>query len=127
MAQRKNVETSEKDATTRNPQGPSANSVTLIGRLTSDVTLRETSTGIPVTSFRIAINGKGDPQFFSVVAWRQQAELAAEFLGKGRLVHVSGRLQTRSWEAADGSTRQSVEVVADHVQALSGRPAADVQ
>jgi single-strand DNA-binding protein len=124
MAQRKNIEASEKDTTTSNSQGPSANSVTLIGRLTSDVELRETSTGIPVTTFRIAVNGR-TPDFFSVVAWRQQAEFVAKWLGKGRLVHVSGRLQSRTWEAADGSSRHTVEVVADRVQALSPKPSAD--
>ncbi len=125
MAQRKsNVETSEKDTITRSPQGPSANTVTLIGRLTADAELRETSTGIPVSTFRIAINGR-TPEFFSIVAWRQQAEFVAQWLGKGRLVHVSGRLRSRTWEAADGSSRHTVEVVANRVQALSPKPSAD--
>jgi single-strand DNA-binding protein len=127
MAQRKsNPETSEKDATTRSPQGPSANTVTLIGRLTADAELRTTSAGISVTTFRIAINGRTS-EFFSVVAWRQQAEFVTKWLGKGRLVHVSGRLQSRTWEAADGSSRHTVEVVADRVQALSAKPMASAE
>ena len=122
MAQRKNnVETTE-SAGTRTQHGPHANEVTLIGRMTSDAELRHTSTGVPVTSFRIAVNGQ-TPEFISVVAWRQQADFVATWLKKGRLVHVSGRLQTRTWEAADGSTRRTVEVVANRVQALSAKPA----
>ncbi len=124
MAQRKKVESTEQAVTRESGRGPSENHVTIIGRVATIPVLRSTSNGTPVTSFRIAINGKGDTQFLSVVAWRQRAEFAAEFLGKGRLVHVSGRLQNRSWEAADGSTRQSVEIIADQVQALSAKPAA---
>jgi single-strand DNA-binding protein len=122
MAQRKNVETSEKGENTRTQYGPHANEVTLIGRLTSDVELRQTSTGVPVTSFRIAVNGP-TTEFISVVAWRQKAEFVASWLKKGRLIHVAGRLQTRTWEAPDGSTRRTVEVVANRVQALSSKPA----
>lgn len=58
-----------------------------------------------------------------MVLWRQQAEFAAAYMGKGRLAYVEGRLQSRTWEAADGSKRRVVEVVAEKFQAVSPRQA----
>ena len=56
------------------------------------------------------------------MVWRQLAEFAAKYLAKGRLVFVSGRLHSRTWAAEDGTTRRSVEIVAENVQFLSSRP-----
>jgi single-strand DNA-binding protein len=109
-------------ATERSPRGDSVNEVTLIGRLVAPAELRETGSGKHVTTVRIATNGAtGQAEFHSVVLWGQLADFAVRYLGKGRLVYVAGRLQTRTWDAADGSPRRTVEVVANRLQALSRR------
>jgi single-strand DNA-binding protein len=106
-------------------RGPSANHVTVIGRMATTPELRTTSNGRAVTSFRIAVNGRGgDVQFITVVAWRQRAEFVTKWVPKGRLIHIEGRLQSRTWEAQDGSQRQVVEIIADRVQGLSSTPTA---
>jgi len=102
------------------------NRVVLIGRLGRDPEMRYTPSGIPVCSFSIAVNrpmaagAQGEPEtdWIDIVAWRQNAEFAANYLGKGRLVAVDGRLQIRSWTAQDGTKRKSAEVVADHLRGL---------
>jgi len=101
------------------------NRVVLIGRLASDPELRYTPSGVAVANFRLAVSrrvanaqGENEADFFSVVAWRQAAEFAANYLTKGRLVAIDGRLQSRSWVAQDGTRRNVVEIVADIVRAL---------
>lgn len=101
------------------------NRVILIGRLTRDPELRYTPNGVPVCSFSLAIDrtysnpqGERETDFIDIVAWRQAAEFAANYLGKGRLVAVEGRLQIRNWVAQDGQKRRSAEVVADNVRGL---------
>ena len=101
------------------------NKVYLIGNLTRDPEMRSTSTGIPVCNFSIAVNrrkradGQQETDFFNIVAWRQLAELCSRYLAKGRKVAVSGSIQTRTYEAQDGSKRHAFEVVADEVEFLS--------
>ncbi len=101
------------------------NKVFLAGRLTQDPELRYTPSGIPVTTLRMAVNstffGKdGDKRedvcYLNVNVWQKQAERCVEYLSKGRPVFVEGRLQSRQWEANDGSKRTSIEVVASRVQ-----------
>lgn len=101
------------------------NRVILIGRLAVDPELRYTQTGVPVTNFRIAVErpftnqqGEREVDFFPVVTWRKLAEVCAHNLSKGRLVAVEGRLQSRSYQGSDGSTRWVTEVVADNVRFL---------
>lgn len=100
------------------------NRVVLIGRLATDPELKYTPSGIAVTTFRIAVNrmpnaqGEREADFISIVAWRQSAEFAANYLTKGRLVAVDGRLQIRSWVAQDGTKRSSAEVVAENLRSL---------
>ena len=102
------------------------NVVVLIGRVATDPELKYTPSGIAVTSFRIAVNRSVKPQegqereadFINIVAWRQQAEFAANYLTKGRLVAVQGRLQVRSWVAQDGTKRFTAEVVAWQLRGL---------
>ena len=107
------------------------NVVVLIGRMVADPELKYTPSGIAVCSFRIAVDrwtksesGETEKQadFFDITAWRQSAEFAANYLGKGRLVAVHGRLQTRSWVQQDGQKRFKMEVVADSVQGGFDRP-----
>ena len=100
------------------------NRVVLIGRLANDPELKYTASGIAVANFRIAVdripNAQGERQadFIPIVAWRQRAEFAANYLTKGRLVAVDGKLQVRSWVAQDGSRRYATEVIADNVESL---------
>ena|SRR5579872_351633 len=112
----------------------SLNRVMLIGRLTRDPEMRYTPSGQPVTSFSIATNRYGQgpdgerrefTDYHNVVAWnigkRTLAELAAQYLRKGSLCYVEGRLQTRSWEGQDGQKRKTTEVVANDIQFLDSR------
>ncbi len=108
----------------------SFNKVFLIGNLTRDPELRYTPSGVPVVSMRLAINTqfrdksgerKTETCYVNVVAWNRQAELCSQFLSKGRRVLVEGRLQSRSWDAPDGSRRSVIEVRADRIQFLDGR------
>lgn len=101
------------------------NVVALVGRVVADPELKYTPSGIAVCSFRIAVDrrfksesGEKQTDFIDIVAWRQSAEFAANYLSKGRLVAVDGRLQQRSWVQQDGQKRSKVEVVADNVQGL---------
>ena len=103
------------------------NKVYLIGNLTRDPEMRSTSAGIPVCNFSIAVNrrfknaqtGQQETDFFNIVAWRQLAELCGRYLAKGRKVAVCGSIQTRSYEAQDGSKRTAFDIVADEVEFLS--------
>jgi single-strand DNA-binding protein len=104
------------------------NNVVLIGNLTKDPELRYTPSGIPVCTLRLAVNrnftnsqGEIETDYFNVVVWRNQAEKCAEYLSKGRQVAVTGRLQSRAWETADGQRRTTIEVVADRVIFLGRR------
>jgi single-strand DNA-binding protein len=101
------------------------NRVILIGRVANDPELKYTPSGIAVSTFRVAVNrpftnaqGEREADFIDVVAWRQAAEFAANYLGKGRLVAVEGRLQIRSYQAQDGTRRRVSEVVCDNLKAL---------
>ena len=105
------------------------NKIYLIGNLTRDPEMRSTSTGIPVCNFSIAVNrrkradGQQETDFFNIVAWRQLAELCSRYLAKGRKVAVSGSIQTRTYEAQDGSKRSAFDIVADEVEFLSSAQA----
>lgn len=102
----------------------SLNRVVLIGRLTKDPELRYTSNGTATTSFTLAVdrpfqtNGKKEADFIPVVTWRQTAEACANYLSKGKLVAVEGRLQTRNYENNEGRRVYVTEVVADNVRFL---------
>jgi single-strand DNA-binding protein len=93
--------------------------VSFAGNLTDDPELRHTEAGIARAVFRVAVSGRkdGEPSFFTVVVWRDQAEHAAQALSKGSRVVVVGRLQRRSWTTEDGNARSTVEVVADELGA----------
>lgn len=95
------------------------NNVSLMGRLVADPVVRVTSNDVTVANFTLAIDrGYGDDKtadFIDVVAWRATAEFVANWFRKGMRVAVSGSIQTRVWEADDGSRRKSVEVVAREV------------
>ncbi|MHB0912175.1 MAG: single-stranded DNA-binding protein [Armatimonadota bacterium] len=101
------------------------NRVVLIGRLATDPELKYTPSGLAVATFRIAVdrnrpgpNGEREADFIPIVAWKQSAEFAANYLTKGRLVAVDGRMQVRSWVAQDGTKRYVTEVVAENLRGL---------
>ena len=117
--------TSDTTESKRSAKGTSVNRVTLLGRVVATPELRTTGSGVPVTTIRIATNDRETPEFHDVVLWRQHAEFAAKYMTKGRLAYVEGRLQSRTWEGADGSKRRTVEVVADRFQAMSPKQLAE--
>ena len=102
------------------------NRVVLIGRLVRDPELRTTQTGKSVASFTLAVDGfkKEQTSFFRIQAWGQTAEYVSNYLGKGRLVAVDGRLESRKYTDSQGQQRETVEIVADNVQGLD-RPKDD--
>src|SRR5215470_4788423 len=103
------------------------NIVTLIGNLATDVDLRDVGPDKKVASFLLAVDRaskEGGADFVNVCAWDRQAELCAEYLGKGRRIAVDGRLKSRSWEE-EGKRRNAIEVVARRVEFLGGGPRRD--
>src|SRR5690625_2109688 len=109
----------------------SMNRVVLVGRLTKDPALRYTPNGIAVTNFTVASNrpyksqdGEQQAGFVNCVIWRKPAESLANFMKKGSLVGVDGRLQTRTYEGQDGKTVFVTEVLAENVQFLEPRNSA---
>jgi len=101
----------------------SLNRVILTGRLVADPEVRYTTKELPVAHFRLAINrrlknGEQETEFVNCTAWRGLAKICGEYLKKGKLVAVEGRLQIRKYEAKDGVKRTAVEVIADNMQML---------
>jgi single-strand DNA-binding protein len=111
-------------------RGFSLNEVRLIGRIAKEATVHVTPGGTTVGYLRVATNGlrDGDTEFHQLTVFGKTADFAAKFLGKGRLVYVEGRLQTRRWEdPRDRITRWTTTIVVNRLQALdSRRQAADV-
>ena len=102
------------------------NKVYLIGNLTRDPEVSETSTGVPYCRFSIAVNrnftnadGNREADFFNVIVWRGQAESCGRFLKKGSKIAVVGSLQNRSYEDKDGVKRTVTDVVASEVEFLT--------
>lgn len=101
------------------------NTVVLIGRLTKDPELRYTPSGKAVATLRLAVDrgttnpqGEKETDFIDVVVWERQAETVANYLQKGRLIAVQGRLQIRQYETQEGQRREKAEVVANQVRFL---------
>jgi len=104
------------------------NKVILIGNLVANPEFRQTGSGTSVCTFRLAVqrrfaNAQGvrEADFINIVAWRQLADLCSRFLTKGRKCAVVGSLQTRSYDAQDGTKRYVTEVVADEVEFIGGQ------
>ena len=102
----------------------SFNKVILMGNMTADPELRQTTGGLSVCSFTIAVNRRvsknADPaqqtvDFINIVAWRQSAEFVSRYFKKGNPILVCGQLQTRSWTDNQGQKRYATEVIADEV------------
>lgn len=104
------------------------NSVVLVGRLTKDPELKYTQSGIAVTRFTLAVNrtftnaqGQREADFVNCVAWRKQAENLVNYLGKGSLAGVDGRIQTSSFDGKDGNRVFMTEVLVESVQFLESK------
>lgn len=104
------------------------NKAILIGRLTRDPEMRTTTSGTNTTTFTVAVsrtytnqNGERETDFINCIAWRKQAENIAKYCQKGSQVAVEGRIQTRSYDAQDGTKRYVTEVIADNVTFLGSR------
>ena len=109
----------------------SLNKVMLIGNLGQDPEMRYTPSGKPLTKFQLAANRswttsdgekKSETEWFNIVAWGKLAEICNQYLKKGKQVYIEGRLQTRRWQDDDGANHSSVEVVAQEMIMLDGRP-----
>lgn len=99
------------------------NRVVLMGRITHDLEVKQTPSGLSVVSFSVAVdNGKDKPaNFISCVAWRQTAEFISRYFSKGRMIALEGKLTTRSYEDKNGSKRTITEVVVDNAS-FTGEP-----
>ncbi len=113
------------------------NKVVLAGRLTGDPELKQTTSGVSVTNFSIAINrrfssrgGENAEQqtdFINVVAWRQTAEFITKFFRKGSAICLTGSIQTRAWQDAQGQKRYATEVVVDDAMFVDSRAESGAQ
>lgn len=103
------------------------NLVVLVGRLAQDPEMRVTKNGHNVCNFGVAVDrragadGQREADFFNVVAWNRQAELICQYLTKGRQIAIQGRLQNRSYQAQDGSTRRVTEIMLDSFDFIGSR------
>ena len=103
------------------------NHITIMGRLTRDPELRRTGSGVAVTSFTLAVDrrfSKDKPQtadFIPCVAWDKLAEIIGNNLAKGRRVGIEGRLQTRTYEAKDGSKKSAFDVMIEEMEFLDAK------
>ena len=99
------------------------NHITIMGRITRDIELRRTNSGIPVASFNVAVDrdysgkdgGEKETDFIDCVAWGTQAESLANYQKKGSLILVKGRIQKRQYQNQEGENRYAVEVVANQI------------
>lgn len=114
----------------------SVNKVILVGRLGKDPEVKYTQGGAAVARFSLATDEmwkdqSGEKQqkteWHNIVAWSKLAEICGQYLAKGRLVYIEGRLQTRNWEDKDGNKRTTTEIRADNMVMLGGRPEGDRQ
>lgn len=98
------------------------NRVNLLGNITKDIELKETSGGVKYTRFSIAVrrtfkneDGDYDTDFFNVIAWRKTAEIISEYFNKGSRIAISGKLQMSKYTDKDGNDRTSTEIVAEEI------------
>lgn len=100
------------------------NNVVLVGRITKDVEVRKTQTGLSVASFTLAVNRRkisgrdNEADFINCIVWRSGADFVGKYCGKGSLIGIEGRIQTRNYDGSDGRRVYITEVVCDSVQSL---------
>ncbi len=104
------------------------NRTVLVGRLTKDPELKYTPSGVPMARFTLAVNrpfsnqqGEKEADFINCIAWRKQAESLSNYMKKGNMVGIEGRIQTGSFEGQDGKRVFTTDVVADSIQFLEAR------
>ena len=104
------------------------NKIILVGRLTKDPEIRSTSTGFATANFTVAVNrnfknkdGNYDADFLPCVAFRNTAEFISKYFKKGNMICLEGRVQTRNYDAQDGTKRYVTEVVVDNVEFVGGK------
>ena len=103
------------------------NKVTLVGRMAKDMELKQTSTGKAVGSFTVAVDrrfkrdGQPTADFFNVVAWNKPAELISQYLHKGDRIALNGRLQTRSYDAKDGTRKYITEIILEEFDFIGSK------
>lgn len=102
------------------------NKVVLIGRITKEPEIKNTQSGTAVVSFTLAVDrdfkdekGNSTTDFINCVAWRTQAEFIANYIKKGYLIAITGSIQNRSWQTANGENRTVSEVIVDSVKNLT--------
>jgi len=111
--------------------GRGLNKVMIIGNLGKDPEMKYTVSGKPITTFSVAVGrsyrsaegeNRDETEWFRVVAWDKLAETCNQYLHKGSKVYIEGRLQTRTWKDTNGADQRMVEVVANEMMMLDGRP-----
>lgn len=107
------------------------NKVILVGRLGKDPEMRYTSGGSPVTHFSLATDESWKDQsgerqkrteWHNIVVWNKLAETCSQYLSKGKMVYIEGRIQTREWDDKDGNKRRTTEIVASDMKMLEKKP-----
>ena len=108
------------------------NTCVLSGRIVNDPEMRYTTSGMAVVSFRLAVDrqrkaqeGQPDADFLDIVAFGKTGELVAQYMDKGAMVGVEGRIQSRTWQTNEGQKRYSVEIVANNVHFLESKQEAE--
>lgn len=108
------------------------NNVVLVGRLANDPEMKYTASGMPITTFRLAVDrgrksesGEDQTDWLNIVAFQKTAELVAQYCDKGSLVGIEGRIQSRTWEGQDGKRNYMVEIIANNVRFLESRAEAE--
>ena len=108
------------------------NNVVLVGRIANDPELKYSQSGMPITSFRIGVqrnrkseSGEEQTDWLNIVCFQKTAEFVAQYMDKGSLIGIEGRIQSRTWEGQDGKRNYMVEIVANSVQALESRAEAE--
>lgn len=104
------------------------NNVSLMGRIASDLELKNTPAGVAVVTFPLAVeknfansDGKRETNFFQVVAWRHNADFISKFFKKGDTIVITGELSSRDWSDKDGRRRREIEIVVSNVYFASSR------
>ena len=108
------------------------NTCVLTGRIVNDPEMRYTTSGMAVVNFRLAIDrgrkspdGQDQTDFLDIVALQKTAELVAQYMDKGAMIGVEGRIQSRTWQTNDGQKRYAVEIVANNVHFMESKSEAD--
>ena len=108
------------------------NNVVLVGRIANDPEMKYSTSGMPITNFRVAVarqrkseSGEEQTDWLNIVCFQKTAEFVSQYMDKGSLVGIEGRIQSRTWEGNDGKRNYMVEIVANSVQALESRAEAE--